>query len=195
MKIHALKLWRGRWWSRKCRIHLSARTQQKYIYIWRNSHWKLTGDWQKYSSTTKAVRKSHMELGRKWRSGIRLGSEEKGDYTDGDPSWGVNDLSHYWVPQPWNPTVRKWVPLTGWRASGTNRKAVRSMVSACKENTHVFLHPKQDRVYWNSMDHWLFPTATLECAHAWAEWPLLTLLLQNTVPHWERTAGSREITW
>ena len=37
--------------------HLPQQTHQKYIYIWKNSRWKLTGNWQKDSYTTKAEKK------------------------------------------------------------------------------------------------------------------------------------------
>ena len=56
--------------------------------MWRNDHWKLTGDRQKDFYKTKAVRKLQMELGRNGRGVIRLGlvplggdSEGEGDYT------------------------------------------------------------------------------------------------------------------
>ena len=69
----------------------------KYIYMWNNSHWKLTGDWQKDSCTTKVVRKIHTKLSRKGREAISLGpvplgvdSKEKGDYRGRDPPWGVS---------------------------------------------------------------------------------------------------------
>ena len=45
----------------RCGTHLPAQTHQKYMYMWNNSHWKQTGNWQKDSITTKAVRKIHME--------------------------------------------------------------------------------------------------------------------------------------
>lgn len=116
MKIHALKLWRGRWWSRKCRIHLSARTQQKYIYIWRNSHWKLTGDWQKYSSKTKAVRKSHMEGREVIRSGQQMGGITQVETLHEERVVRAT----YWMPLPWCPTPGRQVNLAGWKASGNN---------------------------------------------------------------------------
>ena len=67
--------------------------------MWNNSHRKLTGDCQKESCTTKAERKTHLELGRNGRDEVRLGfmpqgedSEEQGDYTGRDPSWEVSSL-------------------------------------------------------------------------------------------------------
>ena len=35
---------------------LSPKTHKKYIYMWNNSHGKLTGNWNKNSFTTKTVR-------------------------------------------------------------------------------------------------------------------------------------------
>ena len=40
--------------------HLPPQTHQKYIYMWNNSHGKLTGNWKKKSYTTKAARKIPM---------------------------------------------------------------------------------------------------------------------------------------
>ena len=57
-----LKAFRGRGQDDRVRergAHLPPWTHQKYIYIWNNSHWKLTENWQKDSCTTKAVRKIH----------------------------------------------------------------------------------------------------------------------------------------
>lgn len=57
----------------------------------------LTGNWKKDSYTTKAVRKTHMELGRNGREVIGLGpvplrgnSVEKEDHMGKDPPWGVS---------------------------------------------------------------------------------------------------------
>ena len=76
---------------------------KKYIYMWNNSHWKLTGDWQKDSSTAQAVRNIHMWSDRKGRKVIRsepvpLGrnSENKEGNKGGHLPWGVNRLSHRW---------------------------------------------------------------------------------------------------
>ena len=43
------------------------------------SHWKLTGDWQDDSYTTKAVRKIHGKSGRKGREMIMSGPVPLGD--------------------------------------------------------------------------------------------------------------------
>lgn len=79
-----------------CRTHFPQETYQKYICVWNDSHWKLTGHWQKDSCTTRAVRKNHMESGRKGRETTGSGpealgkdSEEKGGCMGGDPPWGV----------------------------------------------------------------------------------------------------------
>ena len=54
--------------------------------MWNNHHWKPTGNWQKGSCTTKAVRKTHRQPGKKGRRETGFGpmllegdSEEKGD--------------------------------------------------------------------------------------------------------------------
>ena len=50
-------------------------------------------------------------------------SEEKGDYTSGDPPWGASSQATYRSPQSWGPTRERRAPLAGWRASGTNRRS------------------------------------------------------------------------
>ena len=44
------------------------------------------------------------------RSGpVPLGgdSEEEGDFTGGDPPWGMSSLSYIWVPQPCDLMLRR----------------------------------------------------------------------------------------
>ena len=83
-----------------CTTHLPPQAHQKYINTWNSFYWKLAGDWQKGSYTTMAVRKIHMELGRKRRvfgAGpvpLKGDSEEKGDYPVRDRHWGVSSWSH-----------------------------------------------------------------------------------------------------
>ena len=62
---------------------------------------KLTRGWKKDSCTTRAIRKEHMESGRKGGEGIRLltvplgGDSEEGEHClGGDSPWGVNSSSH-----------------------------------------------------------------------------------------------------
>ena len=43
-------------------VSVLPETHQKYTYMWINSHWKQTGDQQKASSTTKAVKKDLQEV-------------------------------------------------------------------------------------------------------------------------------------
>lgn len=54
---------RGKWWSG--RTQNSPPHTHKYIkiwvYMWSNSHWKITQDWQIDFCTIKAVRKIHKE--------------------------------------------------------------------------------------------------------------------------------------
>ena len=66
-----------------------------------DSDWKLTGDCQKYSYISKAVRKIHTESGKKRRHEIKSvpvplkgDSEEKRDHGSGNPPWGVHGLSN-----------------------------------------------------------------------------------------------------
>ena len=69
--------------------------------MWNNSHWKHTGDLQKDSYATKAVKKKkkiQMELSRKGREAIVLGLvflrgniEEEKDYRLENYSWGLKD--------------------------------------------------------------------------------------------------------
>lgn len=67
----------GRWTqdgrAGECGARLPLQTHQKYIYMGNNSHWKVTGNWQKDSCTTKAAIKIHMQLGREGRKVIREG--------------------------------------------------------------------------------------------------------------------------
>ena len=83
------------------------------------SHWKLTGDWQKNTCTTKAVRKIYTELGKKGSEAIRSGSvslagdkEEEGDYTGGDIPWVVSGLSHILGAPGLASETRKMSPLS-----------------------------------------------------------------------------------
>lgn len=64
--------------------HFPPGTYLKYIYMWNNSQWKLSGNCQNDPCTTKAIRKIHRESGRKGKEEIRLehvplkgGSEER----------------------------------------------------------------------------------------------------------------------
>ena len=130
-------------------------TYQKYIYMWNNSHWKLTGAWQKESWTTKAVRKSHMELGRKGREAICLGpvplggdSEEEGDYTGGPP-WGVSSSSHILgTPAP-GPNTRKTNQL-GW----LERRWEAWAPLLRSAHTLVYSQNRAEREDWNATGRW-----------------------------------------
>lgn len=76
-----------------------------------------------------AVRKIHMELGRKRRafgSGpvpLKGDSEEKGDYMGEDP-WEISSWSHILGTPAKRYNKRKTNPSAFWRASGTNSRAV-----------------------------------------------------------------------
>lgn len=81
--------------------HLPAvNTSKMHLHV-ENSHWKLTEGWQKFSYTTKAVRKIHIKLSRKEREVTRSGplplrgdSEEKGDYMDRVPPQELSNSNH-----------------------------------------------------------------------------------------------------
>ena len=49
--------------------------------------------------------------------------EEKRQYTGWDTLWGVSSLNHILGAQYWGPTQGGWAPFTGWKATGTNRRA------------------------------------------------------------------------
>ena len=53
--------------------HLPAMNTSKIHLRVENSYWKLTGDWQKVSYTTKAIRKIRIKLSRKEREMTRPG--------------------------------------------------------------------------------------------------------------------------
>ena len=55
-----------------CKTHLPPWTHQKHTYMWESSHCKLPGNRQKASCTTKALRKTYTEPGRKRREAVRL---------------------------------------------------------------------------------------------------------------------------
>jgi len=56
-------------------------THQKLIYVWNNSHQKLTGNWQRGPCTTKSERKTRGELDWKEREGIRSGPVPLGGHS------------------------------------------------------------------------------------------------------------------
>ena len=103
--LHILKWFsqEGRWryWSRGMLNSLPRQTHQNNIYMWSNSHWKQTADWQKDSCTTKAVKKDRHRVGRKGGEVIRLRPASRGGRLHGlrDPSWGMR--GSYWAQQSW----------------------------------------------------------------------------------------------
>lgn len=81
--------------------HTSSHQHIKIHYTCEQLSLETTGNWQKDSCATKAVRKIYVEFCSKVREVIWSGpmplrgdSEEKGDYMDGDPHWRVSGLSH-----------------------------------------------------------------------------------------------------
>ena len=96
--------------------------------MWNNSHWKLTGSWQKDSCTIKVARKIHTWWSRKGGIVIRfrpvsLGvfSEEGRKYTDSLGS--EHDLSQRLGFLVLGSYLEDTSPLVCWRASRTNRRA------------------------------------------------------------------------
>ena len=116
---------------------ISPNEHFKSIYIWSNINWKLNGNWQKESCTTRDVGKIHMQLGRKGSKVIRFnlcpckGTQRKREITQGEilcGEWAFQPT--YWVPQSWGLTQETQVPFAGWRAGGINRRAEESLGSA-----------------------------------------------------------------
>ena len=99
--------------------------------MWHSPHWKLTGNWQKDSCTTKAVRMidTHNQVGReeKWQVQDLCfweGTQRKREITWAQtvPREGVWTTDR--APQHWGPTQERGAPSAGWRTAETNRKAV-----------------------------------------------------------------------
>ena len=119
--------------------------------MWSSSHWKQSGDWQKDSSTTKAIRKIHAESSRRGREMIRWDlhfrrdhRRGKGYHGLGDPSWGVSSSDHILDSQAWNPTLGRQVRLTSLKTSETyNKRAVWNPNSICEGHIHGCSLPEQ----------------------------------------------------
>ena len=113
----------------------------------RNSHQKLTGDRQKDSYITKAVRNIHTELGRKGREAIRSGPVSLGGDTkeEGDPYRGVNGSSHILGTPALRTNTGKTSLLSYLENQCDYRRAVRNLDSSCEECIHTCLLPKQGR--------------------------------------------------
>ena len=122
----------SRWW-RGCRTHLLPQTHQKYIYMWKNSYWILTGDNRKtlvQPRWKERYRQNQVEREDKGSVPIGAESEEKGDYMGGlfPREWAV--WATYWVSQPWSLTKGRGILLADQRASRTNRRVVENPHSA-----------------------------------------------------------------
>ena len=72
------------------------RTRQNYIYTSNNSHWKLTGTWQKDSSTINTCKKdTHIT---QWEGKKKdWEKKEKGKFRNGHLFCGLSRLSTDWV--------------------------------------------------------------------------------------------------
>lgn len=82
-------------------VHALLWTHQKYIYMQRKSHRKWTADWWKDSSITKAIKKIHIELGRKGVDVIKFGTcaprrrhRRRGYHRLRELPWGVRGLNN-----------------------------------------------------------------------------------------------------
>lgn len=108
-------------------------------------------------------------------------SNEKGDYTGGE--WAVQATC--WVPQPWGLTLVKWVPLVGWRVSGTERRALGSLDSAHEECAHACLCSEKG---WRGQIETAqvtsqLPTTSLTHTPAWTAQMLWFCLFHDTPPN------------
>ena len=131
------------------RTQLLPWTYQKYIYMWKNSHWKLNEDWQKDSCTIKASRKIWNCVGRKGKwSGWDL-CPTKGTQRKRETMWAEihlrewEALATYWAPQPWDPTQGRCTPLAGLKSLGLNRRDVGSWSSTSEESKSACLLSRQ----------------------------------------------------
>ena len=116
-------------------VHLPTTNTSK-IHLPKNKpYWKLTQKWQKDSSTTPAVRKSHRWLaGRKdKRSGQHMclweGIQRKREYSLGS-TWGVSCERHRLGAQSRSARGEWQASSAIWGSPGTSRRAVGSLDSA-----------------------------------------------------------------
>ena len=98
LRVQVLKPWGKGDQDARAKGHkasLPPPAHQNYIYMWNNSHWKLTGSWQKDFCVTKTVRKICNWVGRdkKW-SGQELcpweGIQKKREIAPVDTTLGVS---------------------------------------------------------------------------------------------------------
>ena len=168
--------------------------------MWNNSHWKLTGNWQKDSCTTKALRKIHTQLSRRGRKVIWLGSvplggdsEERGDCTGVYPHWGVSGSSH-----------RLGIPVLGSYAEETShlgwledcwdgQKGWRSLDSAPEGCKCPGLPLRQGRER-SALLAARFPMAASPCTWAQAKPMFQPHVDHATAQHWIWGATTREKT-
>ena len=195
--LHQLKIDQDGWVGGHG-THLPPQTHQKYIHMWNSSYWKLTGNCQKEPYTTKDEIKTHKESARKERQEwdqdlcLRERTQRKREITWVEilpDEWTVQ--ATYWVCQSWGLTQGRWAPLSGWRAHGTNRRAVGSLNSTHEEYVHALAgsQSRAERVDWKLLE-WL-PSFPGPPSLSWANTPaLLTLHCSSTLEQelpWLRT--------
>ena len=115
------------------------------------SYWRLEKDFCK----TKAIKKDPHRDGKKsnWVGMCTLGrrQKEERDYMVSEtyPPWGVT----YWVPQLWDLTMSRWVPLTGLK---TVELVHMLGETTCEEHAPTScIQNKAEEADWNSLEHWL----------------------------------------
>lgn len=100
----------------------------------------------------------------------------------------------YWAPQPKNVTPGRWISLADWRVAGTNRRAVRNLHCAQKENKQTCLLSKQCRKSrLNCTRFWPVSHNHSSAQPSLSQGPTTHCLISDTAPHWsEGCHGRRE---
>ena len=112
--------------------------------MWNNSYWKLTADGRKDCYTNKAIRKIHREAGRKGKEEmIRICAPARG--LRGKGRFQKRRSSD--APGPGS-TKGRTSPFAGWRAAGTNRRAVGSLDSASEELGNTCSWSRKEKADW-----------------------------------------------
>lgn len=104
--------------------HLPPQIYQKYIYMWRSSHWKLTIDWKNLFCNQCYKKKNPHGVGYEWGNAIsweppilERDIEEKGNII------GLGGVGTTY----WGLTLGRWVPFACLETSGTYRRAIRNI--------------------------------------------------------------------
>ena len=185
----------SRWQVRGYGTHHPPQTHEKYNYIWNDPYWKLIGNWQD-SYATKALRRIHMYLGKKWRTVIRLGTlslggdwEEKGEYRSRRLPWEWAGWDPDCVFQSWSPTRRRQDPLAVWRTTESDGKTGEAWTVLMSS---ALMSPRQDADI-SALEDASFLTADSLCTPAWANTP--ALLTPRHRVHWIWGCEDQEEDW